>query len=241
MGSSLFWYDNWTGLGTLYFLVPPEFGIDEDIQNVNELVDNGSWNVNKLLQTLPEDLAMHIVEKIRPPAMENVIDTPFWMLEPRGHFSVKTAWEYLRRRDNPRIAYKMIWVKGLPFKISFFMWKVWKAKLPLDDFMRRLGYSMPSRCWCCAEPKEESLVHLLFTSRAVTIVWKYFLHRAGISVQDLNFQQAITKCWTAPVVHRLKPIMQALPSCIIWEWPSCTSQLARPIEHDGEVHTTTEI
>ncbi|XP_019251178.1 PREDICTED: uncharacterized protein LOC109230104 [Nicotiana attenuata] len=183
-------------LGALYFLVPPDFGIDDDIHNVNELVDNEVWNADRLIQLLPEDLAQHILEKIRPPAMENVLDTPFWMLETRGHFTIKTAWEYLRRRDNPRIAYKKIWVKGLSFKISFFM-KVWKAKLPLDDFMRRLGYFMPSKCWCCAAPKEESLVHLFFTSRAAEIVWKFFLLRAGIVVQGLTLHQAITKCWNA--------------------------------------------
>nr|XP_009798917.1 PREDICTED: uncharacterized protein LOC104245059 [Nicotiana sylvestris] len=111
----------------------------------------------------------------------------------------------------------MIWVKGLSFKISFFMWKVWKAKLPLDDFMRRLGYFMPSRCWCCIDPQEESLTHLFFTSHAAKIVWKYFLARAGIKMEGLTLHQAITRCWTARVLPRMKPIMQALPSCIIWE------------------------
>ncbi|XP_019240114.1 PREDICTED: uncharacterized protein LOC109220105 [Nicotiana attenuata] len=217
MGSSLFWYDNWTGLGALYFLVPQDFGIDEGIQNVYELVENGAWNVDRVMELLPEDLASHIIEKISPPLVENDIDRPFWMLEPRGNFSVKTAWEYLRRREHPKRAYKMIWVRGLPFKISFFMWKVWKAKLPLDDFMRRLGYFMPSKCWCCAAPKEESLVHLFYTSKSAETVWRYFLPRAGISVQGLTLHQAITRCWTVPVVSRLKPVMQALPSCIVWE------------------------
>ncbi|XP_019258573.1 PREDICTED: uncharacterized protein LOC109236798 [Nicotiana attenuata] len=172
MGFALFWYDNWTELGALYFLVPPDFGVDEEVNNVYELVDKGSWNVDRLMELLPEELALHIVEKIRPPVLDNVLDTPVWMLETKGHFSVKSAWEYLRRRDNPRIAYRMIWVQGFPFKISFFMRKVWRAKLPLDDFMRRLGYHMPSRCWCCAEPKEETLVHLFFTSKAATMMWK---------------------------------------------------------------------
>lgn len=125
----------------LYFLVPQEFGIDEGIHNVCDVVKNSYWNVERLLEVLPEEYAMHIVEKIRSPVMNNVLDTPYWMLETRGHFSVKSAWDYLRRRDDPKKAYKMIWVKGLPFKIVFFMWKVWKAKLLLDDFMRRLDIS----------------------------------------------------------------------------------------------------
>lgn len=32
-----------------------------------------------------------------------------------------------------------------------------------------------------------------------------------------TLHQAITKCWNAQVLPRIKPIMQALPSCIVWE------------------------
>ena len=36
-------------------------------------------------------------------------------------------------------------------------------------------------------------------------------------MEGLSLHQAITKCWTAQVLPRIKPIMQALPSCIVWE------------------------
>lgn len=217
MGSAQFWFDNWTEMGALYFHMPAHFPIDENIQNVNEMVENGIWNSNKLSQTLIEDWVNHILQNIRPPTDCAELDTPVWMLETRGHFSVKTAWEYLRRRESPRIVYKMIWVKGLPFKISFFLWKVWKAKLPLDDFLRRIGFSIASKCWCCADPKEETLVHLFFLSNAATTVWRYFLPKAGIQLEGLSLHQAITKCWTTPVIPRLKSVLQALPACIMWE------------------------
>ncbi|XP_070029656.1 uncharacterized protein [Nicotiana sylvestris] len=172
MGSALFWFDNWTEMGALYFQVPAEFGIDEDIHNVNDMVENGMWNVDKMFESLPENLAHHIVQNIRPPTESSQLDTPFWMLETRGHFTVKSVWDYVRRRANPRLACKMIWVKGLPFKISFFLWK---------------------KCWT------------------------YFLRRAGIALDGFSLHQAITKCWTTPVVPRLKPVLQALPACIVWE------------------------
>ncbi|XP_070020607.1 uncharacterized protein [Nicotiana sylvestris] len=166
-------------MGALYFQVPAEFGIVEDIHNVNDL--DGMWNVDKMFESLPEDLAHHIVQNIRPPTESSQLDTPFWMLETRGLFTV------------------------------------WKAKLPLDDFLRRLGYSMPSKCWCCADPKEDSLVHLFFTSNAARSVWSYFLRRVGIALDGLSLHKAITKCWTASVAPRLNPVLQALPACIVWE------------------------
>ncbi|XP_075098658.1 uncharacterized protein LOC142175552 [Nicotiana tabacum] len=104
-----------------------------------------------------------------------VLDRPCWMLETRGYFSVKSVWEYTRRRDEPRTTYRMIW------------------------------------------PDEESLQHLFFRSETAKTTWKYFLSRVGIAVEGLTLHQAITKCWTANVCLRLKPVMQALPLCVVWE------------------------
>lgn len=83
MGSSLFWFDNWTGLGALYFNVPYDFGVDDSVHNVLDMVEEGAWNVDRLLEILPEEYAMHIVEKIKPQLMQNELDIPYWMLETR--------------------------------------------------------------------------------------------------------------------------------------------------------------
>ncbi|XP_075105034.1 uncharacterized protein LOC142179115 [Nicotiana tabacum] len=140
MGSSLFWFGNWTGLGALYFVTPPDFLCDESIHIIYNVVENDQWDEEKIREILPEELADHILLNMKSLLVHDVLDKPQWMLETRGVFSVKSAWEYLRRRNEPANAYKKIWVKGLPFKIAFFMWKMWKNKLPLDDFFRRLGY-----------------------------------------------------------------------------------------------------
>ncbi|XP_033509087.1 uncharacterized protein LOC142166776 [Nicotiana tabacum] len=146
-----------------------------------------------------------------------MLDKPVWKLEPRGEFSAKSAWDYARRRRDPSNTYMNIWIKGLPFKVSFFMWKVWKNKLPLDDFFKRLGYLMASKCWCCVLPQEETMTHLFFTSHAARKVWNYFLTVAGINVDRLTFHQATVRCWTLQTVPRLKPIIQAVPSIVVWE------------------------
>lgn len=125
---------------------------------------------------------LHIVENIKPPVALEDLDKPVWMLETKGDFSVKSSWEYLRKRRDPNIAYNNMWIKSLPFKMSFLMWRVWKGKLPLDDTVRRWGYFMPSRCWCCTNPEKESLDHLFFKSAAASRVWSYFFSFAGLSL-----------------------------------------------------------
>ncbi|XP_075074764.1 uncharacterized protein LOC142162321 [Nicotiana tabacum] len=188
MGSSLFWYENWTGLEALYFLVPQDFGIDKNVHNVNDVTLYGEWDVDRLYEILPEDLAVHIMEKIKPPSPTQVLDRPCWMLETRGYFSVKSTWEYTRRRDEPRTAYRMIWATACHQNVGV-----------VYSLMRNLFSTF------------------FFRSETAKTTWKYFLSRAGIDVEGLTMHQAITKCWTANVCLRLKPIMQALPSCIVWE------------------------
>ncbi|XP_075077166.1 uncharacterized protein LOC142163913 [Nicotiana tabacum] len=152
MGSSLFWFDNWIGLGALYFVTPPDFYCDESIHNVIDVVTDGNWDEVWIRDLLPDDLAIHILEIIKPPTLHDEPDRAFWMLETIEEFYVKSSWNYLRRRKDHSIVYKNMWEEGLTFKISFFMWKLWKGKLPLDETIRRWGYFVPSRCWCCANP-----------------------------------------------------------------------------------------
>nr|XP_033512782.1 uncharacterized protein LOC117277459 [Nicotiana tomentosiformis] len=99
MGSSLFWYENWTGLGSLYFLMSPDFAIDESINNVYDVVDRGTWDVDKHLESLPEEYAAHILENVKAPVSKEVLDKLYWSLETKRNFSVKTKWEYLTKEE----------------------------------------------------------------------------------------------------------------------------------------------
>ncbi|XP_060182250.1 uncharacterized protein LOC132611910 [Lycium barbarum] len=217
MGSSLFWFDNCSGLGPLYFLTPPDFYYDENINNVTDVVTEGRWNENILRNCLSEELAEHILHEVQLPSRPDELDKPWWTLEARGEFFVKSAWDHLWSRGQPRDAYKKIWVKGLPFKIAFLMWRVWYFKIPLDDVIRNWGYHMPSKCFCCAEPTEESVPHIFLRCQTAQRAWSYFSATAGINIAGLNLHQVITKWWTADTLSRLNPIFYAIPSIIMWE------------------------
>ncbi|XP_075083560.1 uncharacterized protein LOC142167295 [Nicotiana tabacum] len=127
MGSSLFWFENWTRLGGLYFITPPDFFCDESVQNVWKVVRSRAWDDHKLKMLLPEDLANHIIQNIKHHVDNMVLDKPYWMLETRGEFSVKSTWEYVRKRKEPCNAYRMIWEETLPhlFFKSYAARKVW--------------------------------------------------------------------------------------------------------------------
>nr|XP_033517447.1 uncharacterized protein LOC117281714 [Nicotiana tomentosiformis] len=160
-GTTSIWHENWTGLGALYHELPPDFPIDEELHEVLELRHLGVWNEQLIDQTFPEDIADHIKHNVHYDGSGKYWDRPCWMPTPLGKFS---AWQILRHKANHNQEFKQIWTKGLPFKISFFLWRLWRHKLAIDDLWRRKGYIVMSRCWCCQHPQEKIIDHIFLTS-----------------------------------------------------------------------------
>ncbi|XP_018625202.2 uncharacterized protein [Nicotiana tomentosiformis] len=64
-GTTNIWHENWTGLGALYHVVPPNFHSNEDLQEVAYLRQRDDWNVQLLEQSFPEDIAEHIIQQVQ--------------------------------------------------------------------------------------------------------------------------------------------------------------------------------
>lgn len=62
-GSMSFWFDNWTKLGALYFIV--EQGKEEEIKVIDFII-NGEWDRDSLEGVLDQDLIDHITSTINP-------------------------------------------------------------------------------------------------------------------------------------------------------------------------------
>ncbi|XP_019232503.1 PREDICTED: uncharacterized protein LOC109213197 [Nicotiana attenuata] len=214
MGSSLFWFENWTGLGALYFVTPPNFVVDESIQNIYDVVDNGQWDEGKIREALPEDLADHIIWQLKPPVVHEVLDKPHWMLETKGEFSVKSAWEYLRRRNEPCNAYKKIWVKAV---------RVWKY------FLGHAGINMEgisfhqaiTKCWTTeVVPRLQPIIQAL----PAVIVWELwkrrnsYKHGEAVTVDRVIYQISTTM---QSLVQLRKPSLQQVPH----RWPELLHML----------------
>ncbi|XP_070032059.1 uncharacterized protein [Nicotiana tomentosiformis] len=119
-------------LRALYHASGPDHWCDESIKYVDDVMENGAWNEELLRELLLEELADHILDSITPPSDYSMNDRPWWKLKTKGQFIVKSAWQYIRKKRYKSKLYMFFWVKGVPFKKSFFMWRMWKAKLPQD-------------------------------------------------------------------------------------------------------------
>ncbi|KAH0777307.1 hypothetical protein KY290_008718 [Solanum tuberosum] len=169
------------------------------------------------MSIIPTELVEYIIGNIKPPRGRNEEDIPCWMLENKGNFSVKTAWNYIRHKEEPNRIHKWIWTKGIPFKMAFMMWRLWKFKVPVDDRLRRWGLQGPSRCWCCENPDQETLTHVFLRSNIANRTWSYFCSCAGLSITGLQLREVIMLWWGANAKKDIKPYYRAIPSFIIWE------------------------
>ncbi|XP_075087987.1 uncharacterized protein LOC142169942 [Nicotiana tabacum] len=106
-----------------------------------------------------------------------------------------------------------MWIKGLPFKISFFLWRLWRQKIATDDMWRRQGQMVMSRYWCCQQPQEESIEHIFVISPTAS------------------------KC-----CPKLKPLFQAVPAIITWElWKRRNADMIQYFEGYKPILITTRV
>lgn len=64
VGSSSIWFDNWTRLGELYYVVEYDFEIKEENRDIESFITKDSCDIQKLEGLLPEDIVEYIVNNI---------------------------------------------------------------------------------------------------------------------------------------------------------------------------------
>ncbi|XP_060182106.1 uncharacterized protein LOC132611743 [Lycium barbarum] len=230
-GNCQFWLDNWTGIGALYQMVPPNFQCDYTVVQVKEVQEDGRWKEGQIRELLPVEMANHIIQKVKPPTGGDTLDRLYWKLDSKGIFSVSSAFQVMRQRKETSKIYEYMWVKGLPIKISFFTWRLWQRKLPLDDTLKKWGFQFASKCRCCLVPQEETIAHVFLNSNVAQITWKYFCGPVGISILGMQLTQVITTWWELAENQHTKMIYQIIPVVIVWElW-----KRRNTIQHGGKV------
>ncbi|KAH0651617.1 hypothetical protein KY285_031747 [Solanum tuberosum] len=213
-GNSSFWFDNWTRQGALYF-TEGELTQDEELE-VKDFIINDEWNEDKLRSVISEEMVQHITMNIRPILKEGSTDKAWWMHSTKGDFTVKSAYNNMRRKLSVNEWSNYMWVKGLPFKIGFFLWRVWRGRIATDDNLKRMRIQVVSKCYCCEEGQLETMSHLLLTAPIAQKLWKQFASCVGLSVTE-NLKQTIYRWWEHKMSHKLDQILKAVPAIIMWE------------------------
>ncbi|OIT30903.1 putative ribonuclease h protein, partial [Nicotiana attenuata] len=211
---ALFWWDNWSNIGPLAnnTSLPNKPG---NIK-ITHFVQDREWNSRILKEYLPEPQVQAILEvRIGP---RDHKDQPIWSPTIDGRFSCASAWNILRQRKDRVPHMAMIWRKEIPFKISFFMWRLLNKKLPLDDNMGRFNFQNVSRCTCCRFPREETCHHVFASGDKAKRIWNAMSMPLGIRISEATFGGILRIWWQATpnnAVHNF--ILKITPIFVLWE------------------------
>ncbi|XP_060177843.1 uncharacterized protein LOC132607783 [Lycium barbarum] len=119
-----------------------------------------------------------------------------------GKFTVGTAWELLRSKAVKSDVFKNMWISGVPFKISFFFWRLWKYKIPVGEVVKRIGVDTEARFYCCDHRQYETVDHLFVTGNISKKVWTYVKTAIGITTQFQQVKQILQIWkWRNKVLH----------------------------------------
>ena len=111
--------------------------------------------------------------------------------------------------------YTRIWHARLPIKISFFALRMLRVRLSLDSALCKLGFHLPSRCFCCVNPDIESLDYVFCSGETASWVWNFFGSVCGVVNLGPSVRAYTGGLWYGPRWHKfLEFIPHLLPLLI---------------------------
>ncbi|XP_060202921.1 uncharacterized protein LOC132631356 [Lycium barbarum] len=190
-GNSLLWWDNWTHHGSLYQILKPS--AKPGNVEINHFLLNQQWHIDDNPFSLPMD-TLNLIKSI-PIGKHDEKDQPIWNLNSNGLFTCSSALEFLRKKYVAPHIYKFIWIKEIPFKVSFFMWKLLKKNLPLDANLARFNIDKGASCCCCRTACIETGNHVFAQSELAKQIWQIMTRPLGISITGSTVQTILWQRW----------------------------------------------
>ena len=120
------------------------------------------------------------VARVAPP-VGHLPDLMVWRPSQSGRFTLQFAFQLVRRRANSSFMSRRTWHPVLPLKISFFLLRILRGRLPVDCCLWRFGVQGPSKCGCCPSPNMETIEHVFAEGDMASRVWHFFGDPVGIS------------------------------------------------------------
>lgn len=96
-GNSSFWFDDWTKLGALYFVMNTK--IDNKEVELQDFITDGQWSRNKLMEVLQEELIEYIIDSIKPPERGESVDKAWWVGDTSGIFFSQICLQNIEKEE----------------------------------------------------------------------------------------------------------------------------------------------
>ncbi|XP_073031340.1 uncharacterized protein [Primulina eburnea] len=228
MGDVSFWDDIWCGDVPLSSQVPVRG--DRGVC-VSHFLSYGAWDFDLLCSVVPPSAAETIT---LIPIASGEPDLGIWVHSSDGVFSLKSAWELVRLRDQVSDILTPCWGRWLRPTMSFFLWRFWHQWLPVDDVLQRRGFELASKCQCCE--MLETFTHIFIDSPLARSVWHYFGAVFHVHIPLTSDFRLFLSAWKrhpgwTPRGH----VKEFLPFIILWFlWTARNDAKHRHLHISGE-------
>ncbi|CAN1763719.1 Putative ribonuclease H protein At1g65750 [Linum perenne] len=143
-----------------------------------------------------------------PIGVGGIRDELIWHFDPKGAYSVRSAYRVFMEGINPRPdlivqgAWTQLWDLSVPPRIKNFMWRLGREVIPTRAALRRRHIAVPSGCGVCGNDSED-YNHLFFDCSFATDCWNH----AGLSVWINSIRMSVPQS-----SERIQRILQAAQS-----------------------------
>ncbi|XP_024630861.1 uncharacterized protein [Medicago truncatula] len=145
--STYFWMDNWVGGVPLHVRFPRLFDLAENkwvtvskMAGRGWVVEGDAWVWQRRLLVWEEELVTECSSLLCNIVLQDhVLDRWRLVLDPINGYSVKGTYQYLTRADTfvERGLFDAVWLKQAPLKVSIFVWRLFRNRLPTKDNLIR--------------------------------------------------------------------------------------------------------
>ncbi|CAN1801051.1 Putative ribonuclease H protein At1g65750 [Linum perenne] len=152
--------------------------VDTSLRVADVCSATGDWNIDFLSSVLPSDVVMQVIGMCTPRDSLGD-DALIWGFEPKGSFSIRSA--YLMLSGNDGVAsdhsWNRLWKWNGPNKIKHFLWLASHDRLMTNVERNRRHLTNQVICSRCSL-HDESLQHVLFECQFALQVWRAVLPEA---------------------------------------------------------------
>ncbi|XP_027150296.1 uncharacterized protein LOC113750530 [Coffea eugenioides] len=182
---------------------------------VADFIENGHWNLPLLQQWVPHGVVSEVVRVVPP--VGQLPDLMVWRPCSSGQFTLWSAFHLVRRHANSSFMSRQIWHPVVPLKISFFLLRLLRGRIPVDCCLMKFGVHGPSRCGCCSSPVVKIVEHVFAMGEMASRVWHFFGDPVGISWVGSSFRVCMASWWYGKRGNRqLAFVHHILPLLICW-------------------------
>ena len=146
----------------------------------------------------------------------DIKDQAIWIPADNGQFTISSAWEIIRKKKSKDIINTSVWHKHIPFKISFFIWRALRNKVPTNETLQKFGRDTVD-CYCCYRKGTDDINHILITGNFANYIWKYYADNIGATQTNTDWRSLLLYWMNLPSLNQVyKLFISVLPNVICW-------------------------